>query len=265
MAVDMNKLANLDRLKEFKTAENAMIAGKPESTNAATVAHAVGEYFYWKGVLHIVTAAIAVGGTIQTNTNVKPAVLADDVSDLKESINNKLMELLPTPILNYKMLVDGDASYTPNELTYTCVGNIYKLTNPIEYPHTLTNACNACNILRISTGGYPAQNQAVIEAGFSIKITILKGSFSLNYNNNFRIPIRFEDNTLDMLYSSDNQKIQYKSGDVVFFDLTNPNNLKWAYSVGFTSGMTINEETWLQVDLISSAERTNLLAMILEN
>ena len=83
----MPKKIDTAGLKHFKDKENAMIASKPESTNTATVAHAVGEYFYWKGVLQEVTAAIAVGGTIQTNTNVKPAVLADDVSDLKESVN----------------------------------------------------------------------------------------------------------------------------------------------------------------------------------
>lgn len=83
----MPKKIDTAGLKHFKGKENAMIAGKSESTNTATVAHAVGEYFYWKGVLHIVTAAIAVGGTIQTNTNVKPAVLADDVSVLKESMS----------------------------------------------------------------------------------------------------------------------------------------------------------------------------------
>lgn len=83
----MSKKITLEGLDHFKDKENAMIAGKSESTNTATVEHAVGEYFYWKGVLHIVTAAIAVGGTIQTNTNVKPAVLADEVSTLKESIN----------------------------------------------------------------------------------------------------------------------------------------------------------------------------------
>jgi len=85
----MSKKITLEGLDHFKDKENAMIAGKPESTNTATVAHAVGEYFYWKGVLHIVTAAIAVGGTIQTNTNVKPAVLADDVGALKESLSGK--------------------------------------------------------------------------------------------------------------------------------------------------------------------------------
>lgn len=84
----MPKKIDTAGLKHFKGKENAMIAGKPESTNTATVAHAVGEYFYWKGVLHIVTAAIAVGGTIQTNTNVKPAVLADDVGALKTALNS---------------------------------------------------------------------------------------------------------------------------------------------------------------------------------
>lgn len=83
----MSKKITLEGLDHFKDTENAMIADKPESTNTATVAHAVGEYFYWKGVLNIVTAAIAVGDTIQTNTNVKAAVLADDVRDLKSAID----------------------------------------------------------------------------------------------------------------------------------------------------------------------------------
>lgn len=122
----MPKKIDTAGLKHFKGKENAMIAGKPESTNTATVAHAVGEYFYWKGVLHIVTAAIAVGGTIQTNTNVKPAVLADDVGALKESFTelDELFNLydLPKNRLDYaKMstgyLLDastGVASYTAN-------------------------------------------------------------------------------------------------------------------------------------------------------
>jgi len=100
----MSKKITLEGLDHFKDKENAMIAGKPESTNTATVAHDVGEYFYWKGVLHIVTAAIAVGGTIQTNTNVKPAVLADDVSDLKESVND----------INSKVFVESYNTYTKN-------------------------------------------------------------------------------------------------------------------------------------------------------
>lgn len=121
----MPKKIDTAGLKHFKGKENAMIAGKPESTNTATVAHAVGEYFYWKGVLHIVTAAIAVGGTIQTNTNVKPAVLADDVGALKTAIMHHPIGFTDLAIAN-ALKADGELhmNYTSGQYFYERKTNI---------------------------------------------------------------------------------------------------------------------------------------------
>jgi len=147
----MPKKIDTAGLKHFKGKENAMIAGKPESTNTATVAHAVGEYFYWKGVLHIVTAAIAVGGTIQTNTNVKPAVLADDVSDLKESLDEQseaidgLIEELDishddSGFVEVEIINKTTAEYTNGAWTEN--GSITTTTAALRY-----NAINLINVV----------------------------------------------------------------------------------------------------------------------
>lgn len=184
-----------------------------------------------------------------------------DIDSLKGIINNKLKALLPNPILNYNMLIDGDASYTPNVLTVTCLGNLYKLTNPIEYPHKLENVVNACNIGRITTGGAPTVDQALIESGFSIKITVLKGNITATDYAGLRIVTRYSDNTTQSVLAD---RTEIKSGDVIYYDIPNK-NIKWGYQISVGTSATINEETWLLVELISASDRAKTLAMILEN
>lgn len=86
MPVDMNKLVDLDRLKEYKTTENNGIA-PIETTSTASKAYKTGERFYFQGKLCIATNDIAQGGTITLNTNCKLDVLGDDVSQLLTAIN----------------------------------------------------------------------------------------------------------------------------------------------------------------------------------
>ena len=98
----MAKKIDINGLEHFKEKENAMIAGKPEATGTATATHAKGEYFYWKGTLHQATAAIAIGDTITLNTNVKTAVLTDDLCQLQTAVtqlDNSLETGLNTGIL----------------------------------------------------------------------------------------------------------------------------------------------------------------------
>ena len=85
MPVDMNKLVDLDRLKEYKTTENNGIA-PIETTSTASKAYKTGERFYFQGKLCIATNDIAQGGTITLNTNCKLDVLGDDVSALQTAI-----------------------------------------------------------------------------------------------------------------------------------------------------------------------------------
>jgi len=82
MAVDMNKLVNLDRLKEFQTAENAATASEFSTSKS----YAAGAYVYYKGTLKKFKTAHTAGAWI--GTDAEDATLADDVSVLKESINN---------------------------------------------------------------------------------------------------------------------------------------------------------------------------------
>lgn len=80
MAVDMNKLVNLDRLKEFQTSENASTSSEFSTSKS----YAAGAYVYYKGKLYKFKSAHAAGAW--TTTDVEEAKLADDVSSLKESI-----------------------------------------------------------------------------------------------------------------------------------------------------------------------------------
>jgi len=86
MAVDMNKLVNLDRLKEFQTAENAATASEFSTSKS----YAAGAYVYYKGTLKKFKTAHTAGAWI--GTDAEDATLADDVSVLKESINNISVE-----------------------------------------------------------------------------------------------------------------------------------------------------------------------------
>ena len=85
----MAKKIDLDGLEHFKQKENASIAGT-ESSSTASKAYKVGEYFYFKGTLVVCTSPITSGGTITLNTNCKTVPLADEVSDLKTAIVNKI-------------------------------------------------------------------------------------------------------------------------------------------------------------------------------
>lgn len=82
MAVDMNKLVNLDRLKEFQTSENASTSSEFSTSKS----YAAGAYVYYKGKLYKFKSAHAAGAW--TTTDVEEAKLADDVSSLKESTND---------------------------------------------------------------------------------------------------------------------------------------------------------------------------------
>ena len=67
----------------------AAIAGT-EATTTASKAYAVGDRFFLGGTLYVATAPIASGGTITVSgsgANCKADVLGDDVSDLKESLD----------------------------------------------------------------------------------------------------------------------------------------------------------------------------------
>ena len=83
MAVDMNKLVNLDRLKEFQTSENASTASEFSTSKS----YAAGAYVYYKGKLYKFKSAHAAGAW--TTTDVEEAKLADDVSGLKESLDTQ--------------------------------------------------------------------------------------------------------------------------------------------------------------------------------
>lgn len=83
----MADLTIAEGLEYFKGKENAFIA-TVETGTSATRAYEVGDYFWKGGKLYEATAPIASGTAFTVGTNCKLAVIGDDVSDLKESINN---------------------------------------------------------------------------------------------------------------------------------------------------------------------------------
>ena len=79
-------LIDLNGLGHFKDRENAMIA----ENFAATKDYAAGDYCYFNGTLKKFKTAHAAGAWI--GTDAEDAKLAGDVSSLKESINNNILE-----------------------------------------------------------------------------------------------------------------------------------------------------------------------------
>lgn len=77
-------LIDLNGLGHFKDRENAMIA----EDFSASKAYAAGDYCYYNGTLYKFKTAHAAGAW--TIADVEAAVLAEDVSDLKESVNTYL-------------------------------------------------------------------------------------------------------------------------------------------------------------------------------
>ena len=82
----MADLTIAEGLEYFKGKENAFIA-TVETGTSATRAYEVGDYFWKGGKLYEATAPIVSGTAFTAGTNCKLAVIGDDVSDLKESVN----------------------------------------------------------------------------------------------------------------------------------------------------------------------------------
>lgn len=77
----------------YDLADGVNLAGAAEETNTATVAHATGSYFLWKGEVYQATTAIAVGDTIASGTNCSKALITSEIAkttgeiaDLKNQI-----------------------------------------------------------------------------------------------------------------------------------------------------------------------------------
>ena len=89
----MNTLANIIQIngKNVKDSTAARMASLApvEASTTATVAHAVGEYFWLGGVLCEATDVITVGDSITVGKNCKAAVLATDVTGLKSQMDVK--------------------------------------------------------------------------------------------------------------------------------------------------------------------------------
>ena len=84
------KVANIIRIngKNVKDSNAAAMASLApvESSTTASMAHAVGEYFWLNGTFYEATAAIAIGNTITVGTNCIIAYLGNELSDLKARI-----------------------------------------------------------------------------------------------------------------------------------------------------------------------------------
>jgi hypothetical protein len=124
MAVDMNKLVNLDRLKEFQTSENASTASEFSTSKS----YAAGAYVYYKGKLYKFKSAHAAGAW--TTTDVEETKLADDVSSLKESISDN------------DAIIFNDA-VTDDRLSYNSAkaDNTLKRVMAIIPPNTVVTEC----------------------------------------------------------------------------------------------------------------------------
>lgn len=104
-----------------------MIANE-ESTSTATMAHAVGDYFILDNILYITTSAIAIGETIIPGTNCEAAVIGDDLTEVKDTLNqlDDDVDAVETALSNIGTVVAGtnaaSLEVTPN--TYTPVSSL---------------------------------------------------------------------------------------------------------------------------------------------
>lgn len=98
--------ANADKIDAALTdkAETTMLA-PVETTNHASRAYAVGEYFVFNGYLCRATAAIASGGTIAIGTNCASTAAGTELTAIKESLSN-------TASIAVAIASGGSATYT---------------------------------------------------------------------------------------------------------------------------------------------------------
>lgn len=76
---------NGKKLKDSNAASMASLA-PVESSTTASMAHAVGDYFWLNGTLYEATTSISIGNEISVGTNCKISKLAENVTDLKSEI-----------------------------------------------------------------------------------------------------------------------------------------------------------------------------------
>ena len=158
MAVDMNKLVNLDRLKEFQTSENAATASEFSTSKS----YAAGAYVYYKGKLYKFKSAHAAGAW--TTTDVEEAKLADDVSTLKES----LTPLIPIGNGFNKVTYSHSETTTIGSHTFMFPATIPSGTT-IKITNTSTNTTQTNNLQKAGGG---ETNVGNLSAGQSIILTL---------------------------------------------------------------------------------------------
>lgn len=100
--------ANADKIDAALTdkAETTMLA-PVETTNHASRAYAVGEYFVFNGYLCRATAAIASGGTIAIGTNCASTAAGTELTAIKESLSTLSGSIFP-----FVSSVSGNSSKT---------------------------------------------------------------------------------------------------------------------------------------------------------
>lgn len=77
---------NGKKVKDVNAARMSSLA-PVESSTTASMAHAVGDYFWLNGTLYEATAAITVGNAISVGTNCKITNMGENLADLKSQIN----------------------------------------------------------------------------------------------------------------------------------------------------------------------------------
>ena len=94
MSIASDKLMNLGDGQVLYNDLRGRIDGKdvtgplaPSDTETATAAHAAGDVITVGGVLYRVTAAIAVGDTIASGTNVTPTTIAEELAEKAKAAN----------------------------------------------------------------------------------------------------------------------------------------------------------------------------------
>ena len=130
--------------------------GPVESTNNAVAAHAVGEYFVWKGKFVKATSAITVGSTIILNTN----VVAITVGDILSAKNTLYFDQIACSATTGNFAVVNNANITADFVVTSC---------EFSKPSAITT-----NVEWTTSDGSLTLNGTCTDATCTVAITLVK-------------------------------------------------------------------------------------------
>ena len=157
---------NGKKVKDVNAARMSSLA-PVESSTTASMAHAVGDYFWLNGTLYEATAAITVGNAISVGTNCKITNMGENLADLKSAIEKTSVpsETITGKYINYLGAESSDSTYDCSDfidisefIKISFSGTLYGIAGLAFYKSDKSTVVSCINGTNASNYGYTSKS-----------------------------------------------------------------------------------------------------------